>query len=137
MRHLARILKRLQLNKPCSMHTLRHSYATHLLEAGVDVLTLKALMGHTSLQTTARYLHISTQRLRQTPSLLDLLALPQPSVTPAAPSPQQPGAQAPTTAAASVPSSPQQPEPQAPSPSAASIPPIAVAPTWARPEGQP
>jgi site-specific recombinase XerD len=59
------------------MHTLRHSYATHLLEAGVDVLTLKALMGHTSLQTTARYLHVSTQRLQQTPSLLDLLVVPR------------------------------------------------------------
>ena len=84
-RRFARLVKRVSLSKHCSMHTLRHSYATHLLEAGVDVLTLKALMGHSSLQTTARYLHISTQRLHQTPSLLDLLALPRPTTAPAAP----------------------------------------------------
>ena len=65
------------------MHTLRHSYATHLLEAGVDVMTLKALLGHASLQTTARYLHVSTRRLHQTPSLLDLLVLPRPAAVPA------------------------------------------------------
>jgi site-specific recombinase XerD len=81
-RRFARWVKRAGISKRCSMHTLRHSYATHLLEAGVDVLTLKALMGHTSLQTTARYLHISTQRLQQTPSLLDLLVVPRPSPAP-------------------------------------------------------
>jgi site-specific recombinase XerD len=64
------------------MHTLRHSYATHLLEAGVDLLTLKALLGHRSLQTTAHYLHLSTRRLQQTPSLLDLLVLPRPPQSP-------------------------------------------------------
>jgi integrase/recombinase XerD len=77
-RGLGRLVTQVGLSKHCSMHTLRHSYATHLLEAGVDVLTLKALLGHTSLQTTARYLHVSTHRLAQTPSLLDLLVLPKP-----------------------------------------------------------
>jgi hypothetical protein len=47
-------------------------------------------MGHSSLQTTARYLHVSTQRLHQTPSLLDLLVLPRPSVVPAAPKTEDP-----------------------------------------------
>jgi integrase/recombinase XerD len=88
-RRLGQLVQEVGLSKPCSMHTLRHSYATHLLEAGVDVLTLKTLMGHSSLQTTARYLHISTQRLQQTPSLLDLLALPQP--TSAGPAPRGEG----------------------------------------------
>ena len=82
-RRFGRLVRRVGLTKRCSMHTLRHSYATHLLEAGVDVLTLKALLGHSSLQTTARYLHVSTRRLHQTPSLLDLLVLPRPAAVPA------------------------------------------------------
>jgi integrase/recombinase XerD len=79
-RRFRQLTKQAALTKRCSMHTLRHSYATHLLEAGVDVLTLKALLGHNSLQTTAHYLHVSTQRLQQTPSLLDLLVLPRPTL---------------------------------------------------------
>jgi len=82
-RRFTQLVQRVGLTKHCSLHTLRHSYATHLLEAGVDVLTLKTLLGHKSLETTTRYLHVSTQRLQQTPSLLDLLVVPQPAATPA------------------------------------------------------
>ena len=76
-RRLSQLVKRVGLTKHCSMHTLRHSYATHLLEAGVDVFTVQILLGHRNLETTTRYLHVSTQRFQQTPSLLDLLVLPR------------------------------------------------------------
>ena len=71
-----RVRTRAGINKAATMHTLRHSFATHLLEAGVDVLTLQKLLGHRQLATTARYLHLRADYLRQLPSLLDLLALP-------------------------------------------------------------
>ena len=60
----------------CRSRHKRHSYATHLLEAGVDVVTLQKILGHTALSTTAHYLHLSTKQLHKTPSLLDLLAMP-------------------------------------------------------------
>jgi integrase/recombinase XerD len=89
-RWFARLVRRLGLRSGVSMHTLRHSYATHLLEAGVNVVTLQRLLGHRDLSTTARYLHVSTQHLQQTPSPLDaLLAAPladRAEPTPAAPS---------------------------------------------------
>jgi site-specific recombinase XerD len=66
------------LSKHATMHTLRHCFATHMLEAGVDLLTLQAMMGHNSLQTTMGYLHLSSRNLRQAPSLLDRLMLPAP-----------------------------------------------------------
>ena len=76
-RRFGQLVQRVGLTKHCSLHTLRHSYATHLLEAGVDLLTLKMLLGHRTLETTARYLHVSTHRLHEAPSLLDLLVLPK------------------------------------------------------------
>jgi site-specific recombinase XerD len=71
-----RIVTRLGLAKRMTPHVLRHSFATHMLEAGVDVRTLQAILGHAGLETTAHYLHIETRRFRQVPGLLDRLMLP-------------------------------------------------------------
>lgn len=66
--------RRAGLTKAPTVHTLRHCYATHLLEAGVDLPTLQRLLGHSSVQTTMRYLHLRSERLPTVGSPLELLA---------------------------------------------------------------
>jgi site-specific recombinase XerD len=61
------------ITKPVSFHSLRHSFATQLLESGVNVRTIQALLGHRSLGTTQRYTHVAGDYLRQTRSPLDTL----------------------------------------------------------------
>jgi integrase/recombinase XerD len=61
------------VNRGVGVHTLRHSFATHLLEAGYDIRKIQVLMGHARLTTTMIYLHVSRETLSKIPSPLDLI----------------------------------------------------------------
>src|SRR5271167_3611985 len=67
--------ERAGIKKHVHPHTLRHSFATHLLEAGADLRTIQILLGHRDLEETTIYLHLSQQHLNATPSPLDSLPL--------------------------------------------------------------
>jgi len=64
-----------KLDKRVSMHTLRHSFATHLLEQKVDIRVIQVLLGHKKLETTALYAQVATRTLREVTSPLEHLDL--------------------------------------------------------------
>jgi site-specific recombinase XerD len=68
-------VERAGLRRKGGIHALRHSFATHLLEAGVEITVLQRLLGHSSLSTTATYLHVRRERLAQIQGPLELLDL--------------------------------------------------------------
>ena len=61
------------INRPVSFHTLRHSYATHLLEDGVELIIIQRLLGHANLKTTSVYLHLQQYNINKVKSPLDTL----------------------------------------------------------------
>ncbi len=81
-RHLNRIfhiaLEASGIDKPVSLHSLRHAFATHLLEQNEDIRVIQVLLGHKKLDTTARYTQVATKVLHQVKGPLESLALSQP-----------------------------------------------------------
>lgn len=70
-----RLAKRIAgIETPCTTHTLRHSYASHCLQAGMQVGTIQQILGHTSLETTATYTHVTAGTTRAADNFPDLLA---------------------------------------------------------------
>jgi site-specific recombinase XerD len=77
LRVLKKAVKRAGLSKKVSMHTLRHCFATHLLEAGGDIRVMQVLLGHASIRTTVRYTRVSPQHVGRIQSPWDLLHCPE------------------------------------------------------------
>jgi site-specific recombinase XerD len=74
---LKKLCRKAGITKRVSMHTLRHSFATHLLEAGTNLRVIQRLLGHSNIQTTCLYTHISIEELREAPSPMELLDDPE------------------------------------------------------------
>jgi len=72
------VAKQCGLSKRATPHTLRHSFATHLLEDGTDIRIIQALLGHASIRTTQIYTHVSPEQIRRIKSPLDTLRVKPP-----------------------------------------------------------
>jgi site-specific recombinase XerD len=70
---MRRVVQELKFHKAISIHSLRHSYATHLLEAGVNMRLIQQYLGHSSLQTTMVYLHLTTVSQEQAVARIEAL----------------------------------------------------------------
>jgi site-specific recombinase XerD len=74
---LRRAARKAGIQKRVTSHLLRHCFATHLMEIGTDVATIQFLLGHRRIEATARYTHVSTRRIQQVLSPLDILETPK------------------------------------------------------------
>jgi integrase/recombinase XerD len=70
---LKQALVKVKITKPVTLHWLRHSYATHLLESGTDLRYIQEILGHSSSKTTEIYTHVSTKSIQQIKSPFDYL----------------------------------------------------------------
>ena len=75
---VAEAAKHAGVSKHVSPHTLRHSFATHMLEAGADLRTIQVLLGHAKLADTSVYLHLSRRHLQAVPSPLEAIEVSSP-----------------------------------------------------------